>query len=173
LRKAALFLALALGLTAAAAAQSGGMQPASANDVAAAVSNCWTAVSGSGLESSKLEALGWKPASTVDAQGKTVALPMTVYGKTGANSIIVANPGPASQSLCTVVASIGSLTQINAAISTIKQSLIALDPNVKAARSDGGIVFIALPRLAMLNATGSKAKPGVRVVVAYQNPEKK
>jgi len=55
----------------------------------------------------------------------------------------------------------------------VKQSLLAIDPNVKAAASNGGIVFIDLPRLAMLNATGSKEKPGMRIVVGYEASEKK
>ena len=170
LRKAALLFA-ALAVPMAASAQQTSLQPASAGDIAAAVSSCWGAVGPTGVDAAKLQASGWSAASAVDKQGKSVALPMSVYGKTGANAVIVTNPG-SGDGLCTVVASV-TPTQVNTTISTVKQALVAADPTVKAARDDGGIVFLALPRLAMLNATGSKQKPGMRVVVGYQNPEKK
>ena len=171
LRKAALLFA-ALAVPAAASAQTAGLQPASAGDIASAVSSCWGAVGASGVDPAKLQAAGWSSASAVDKQGKSVALPMNVYGKTGANAVIITNPAQSSDGLCTVVARINP-AQVNTTISTVKQALVAVDPTVKAARDDGGIVFLALPRLAMLNATGSKEKPGMRVVVGYQNPEKK
>ena len=171
LRKTALFLAT-LALPAAASAQKTGLQPASASDIASAVSSCWAAVGAQGVEPAKLQAAGWTSASAVDKQGKSIELPMGVYGKTGANAVIVTNPGQAGESLCTVVAAV-TPSQLNTTISTVKQALLAVDPTVKAARDDGGIVFLALPRLAMLNATGSKEKPGMRIVVGYQNPEKK
>ena len=171
LRRTALFLA-ALALPAAASSQPTGLQPASANDIAGAVSSCWGAVGATGVDPAKLQAAGWNSASAVDKQGKSVGLPMTLYGKTGANAVIITNAGAPGDSLCTVVARV-TPTQVNTTISTVKQALVAVDPNVKAARDDGGIVFLALPRLAMLNATGSKEKPGMRVVVGYQNSEKK
>jgi hypothetical protein len=165
-------LVAALTLPAAASAQQASLQPASAGDVAAAVSSCWSAVGASGVDPAKLQAAGWSAASAVDKDGKSVALPMGVYGKTGANAVIITNPAASGESLCTVVARV-TPTQVNTTISTVKQALVAVDPSVKAARDEGGIVFLALPRLAMLNATGSKEKPGMRIVVGYQNPEKK
>ncbi len=170
LRKAGLLLA-ALAVPMAASAQQTSLQPASAGDVAAAVSSCWGAVGPTGVDAAKLQASGWSAASAVDKQGKSVALPMSVFGKSGANAMIVTTPGQ-PDNLCTVVAAV-TPAQVNTTISTVKQALLAVDPNVKAARDDGGIVFIALPRLAMLNATGSKQEPGMRIVVGYQTPEKK
>jgi hypothetical protein len=171
LRKTILALT-ALALPAAASSQQTSLQPASASDIAAAVSSCWGAVSVSGVDPAKLQAAGWSAASAVDKDGKSVALPMGVYGKTGANAVIITNPGESGESLCTVVARV-TPSQVNTTISTVKQALVAVDPSVKAARDEGGIVFLALPRLAMLNATGSKERPGMRIVVGYQNPEKK
>ena len=172
LRKASLFWA-ALVLPASASAQQAGLQPASASDIASAVSGCWIAVGPTGVDAAKLEASGWKAATATDPQGKAIALPMGIYGKSGANAMLMVAGDRTSKSMCAVVAKLRSHEEINAALPVIKQALVAVDPKVKAARDGGGVVFIDLPRLAMLNATGTKEQPGMRVVVGYQNSEKK
>jgi hypothetical protein len=149
------------------------MQSASAADVAVAVSSCWKAVVPGGVDLTKLKAEGWTPASATDPSGKAIALPVGIYGKSGVNAIVMANADTAGKSVCAVVGGLRSIDDIKGVLPVVKQALLTIDPNVKAASSNGGIVFIDLPRLAMLNATGSKEKPGVRVVVGYEASEKK
>jgi len=149
------------------------MQPASANDIAGAVSACWSAVGPNGIDTARLVKSGWTAGTVTDPQGKAITLPMSLYAKGGSNAIVMAGRNEGKQSMCAVVAKLRSQAEVNAALPVIKQALVAIDPKVKAARNGGGVVFIDLPRLAMLNATGTKDQPGMRVVVGYQNPEKK
>ena len=78
-----------------------------------------------------------------------------------------------SQPMCSVIARVASPEDLGKTAGTIQKSLIVVDPQVKTTRDGNSLVFLALPKLAMADPTGSKDKPGLRVVVSYQNPEKK
>jgi len=167
------FLAAASVWVAAPAQRPGGVQPAAAGDIAAAVTDCWNAVGTGAVDRAKLEAAGWKAATATESKGKALAMPIALYGKAGSNALIMlASPTPA-QSICSVMASVQSPPDIGKAIGMIQRALLALDPQMKTARSGTGIAFLALPKLAMADLTGTKEKPGLRIVVGYQNPEKK
>jgi len=167
------FFAVASVSVAAPAQRPGGLQSAAAGDIAAAVTDCWNAVRIGAVDREKLEAVGWKVATASDGKGKALAMPIALYGKSGSNALIML-PGPTPAiSICSVMASVQSPPDIGKAIGTIQRALIALDPQVKTARSGTGIAFLALPRVAMADVTGTKEKPGLRIVVGYQNPEKK
>ena len=166
-------LAVASVSVAAPAQQPGGVQPAAAGDIAAAVTDCWNAVGTGAVDSARLQAAGWKAATATDGKGKSAAMQIALYGKSGSNALIMlASPTP-TQSICSVIASVQSPPDIGKAIGTIQRALMVLDPQVKTARSGTGIAFLALPKLAMADVTGTKEKPGLRIVVGYQNPEKK
>ncbi len=159
--------------SAALAQHPGGLQPASAGDIAGAVTDCWNAVGMGAVDRAKLEAAGWRAATVTNGKGKALASSLGLYGKAGGNALlIVAEPSP-SQISCSVVASLPSAPDVGKALGTTQKALLALDPQVKAARSGNDIAFIALPKLALASVTGSKEKPGVRIVVGYQHSEKK
>jgi hypothetical protein len=164
---------LALAAAAAPAQPPAQMQAGSPADFAVAVSSCWNAVGPTGVDLTKLVADGWTAASATGSNGKTIALPIGIYGKSGVNALVMASGNTGDQGICAVVGRLRSIDDAKTVLPAVKQSLLAIDPNVKAASSNGGIVFIDLPRLAMLNATGSKEKPGMRIVVGYEASEKK
>ena len=78
-----------------------------------------------------------------------------------------------STPMCSVIARVASPDDLGKAAGAIQKKLVALNPQVKATRDGDSLVFLALPKLAMADSTGSKDKPAIRIVVGYQNPEKK
>ena len=169
IKRALLVTALLPGMSVAAPLQ----RPASADDIAAAVGDCWTAVGPNTVERAKLEARGWKAGSPSSSDGKPSISPIIFYGKTGSNIVIMLGGPPGNPPMCTVLSSVASLQEINKAAGSVQRTLLAFDPKVTAARSGGSIVFISLPRIAMLDPTGTKDKPATRITVGYQTPEKK
>ena len=170
MRKAYLFLA-AISLSAAAWAQSDALEPASANDIAGAVTDCWNAVGAKDVDRSQLAAAGWKVTHS-DPRDQSVAKPLSLYERAGRREVIMIAEG-SSRPMCSVIARVASPEDLGKTAGTIQRSLIVVDPQVKATRDGNSLVFLALPKLAMADPTGSKDKPGLRVVVSYQNPEKK
>ena len=170
LRNALLFLA-AISLSVAASAQADALQPAAADDIAGAVTDCWNAVGAKDVNRGSLQVAGWKAAHS-DAQDKSVAKPLTLYGRAGRQSLIMVAER-ASQPMCSVIARVASPQDLGETAGTIQKALVALDPQVKATRDGNTLVFLALPKLAMADPTGSKEKPGLRIVVGYQDSEKK
>lgn len=75
--------------------------------------------------------------------------------------------------MCSVIARVSSQQDLGKAVVTIQKALLALNPSIETTRDGNSIYFLALPKLAMADPTGSKDRPGMRVVVGYQDPEKK
>jgi len=170
LRSQIVFFA-AISLSAAASAQTG-LQPAAADDIAGAVIDCWNAVGEKAVDRRNLEAAGWQFAPGSDSQGKPVSTPLSLYARAGRQAAIMIAEG-SSTPMCSVIARVASPDDLGKAAGAIQKKLVALNPQVKATRDGESLVFLALPKLAMADSTGSKDKPAIRIVVGYQNPEKK
>ncbi len=168
LKRAVLITALAPSIAVAAPVR----QNASNADIAAAVGDCWNAVGPNTVERAKLEARGWR-AGTATGDSKPAALALTFYGKTGSNAVIMLGGAPGTPPMCTILSSVTSAQTIERTSGGIQKVLLALDSNVQAARSKESIVFLSLPRLAIVDSTGTKDKPATRIVVGYQTAEKK
>jgi hypothetical protein len=104
--------------------------------------------------------------------GRAVATPLRFYDKAGSNVMLMLMDS-ADVIGCTILSRVNKPEDASVAAGAIRKSLVALNPEVKTSRSGKSIVFIALPRIAMLDATGTKDKPNVRIVVSYQKPGKK
>jgi hypothetical protein len=161
----------AIAAVALAAPASAELGPSPSSAIAGAVSDCWS-VAGTSIDEARLQQLGWKAGTMSSPDGKPVATPLRFYGKAGSNVMLMLMNQPGMTG-CTVLSRVTRLEDVNSAAGAIQKSLLALNPEIKTTRSGQSIVFIALPRIAMLDATGTKAKPNVRVVVSYRNPEKK
>jgi len=159
-------------LPASASAQAVGLDPAAAADIAGAVSDCWKAVGVRDVNRSSLAAAGWKTATATDPKGGSVTSPPGLYGQARRNAVIMV-PAQASQPMCSVIARVPSQNDLGPAVATIQKALVELNPKVETARDGNSIYFLALPKLAMVDPTGSKDRPGMRIVVGYQNSEKK
>ncbi len=161
--------ALLVGTPASALAQ---LTPSQPDAVANAVVDCWAAVGAKIVDKTALVQRGWQAGSVSDPQGSRVDTPLQVYGKSGSNVVLMLMSG-ASSPTCSIVSRVGSAVDVSLAAQAVQRRLTATDPQVKTARSGRSIVFLSLPKIAMLDATGTKAEPGVRIVVSFQNPEKK
>jgi hypothetical protein len=149
------------------------MVPSSPDAIASAVADCWTASGAPSVDEAKLQQLGWKAGSMSSPDGKAVETTMRFYGKSGSNVMLMLMNTAKSASGCTIVSRVAKPDDIGKTVGAVQKALVGLDPQVKTARSGGSIVFLALPRIAMMDATGTKEKPGARITVGYQNPEKK
>ena len=159
---------LLIGTPAAASAQ---LKPSDPEAIAAAVADCWTAVGPKTVDTNVLGRNGWQAGSISDAQGGQVDTPLQVYGKRDSEVVVMLMPTTSSPA-CTVTARVSSASDVSLAAQAVQRGLTGAHPQVKTARSGRSIVFIALPKIAMLDATGSKAQPGVRVVVSFRSGER-
>ena len=159
--------ALLVGSTTAASAQMKSSQP---DAIAASVADCWVAVGPKAIDKLVLVERGWRAGSISDPRGGPVDATMGVFSKSGSNVVLLLMDNSPS---CAIVSRVNRVADINLATQATQRRLEALDPQVKTARSGQSIVFLSLPKIAMLDGTGSKAKPGLRIVVGYQTPEKK
>jgi hypothetical protein len=150
------------------------IKPTAPAGIASAVGDCWRAVGPNGVDRSALAAAGWSPA-LFTAEDKA-ASPLEPFGKAGANHMIMLVKDPAKP-LCTVIARASSQDDARSALDAIKTTLQSVAAGVKLARSGDGVAFLSLPRLALVDemtgASGTEEQPGLRIVVAYQDPEKK
>ena len=172
---------LILLLAAAAAAQTEAatdgalIKPSASAAIASAVGDCWAAVGANGVDRTRLAGDGWSPVAATS--GSTSESPLEAFSKPGAEHFIMLAKEPKAKSLCTVIARVSSREDARSTLGVIQKSLQSVDPGVKAARSGEGVAFLSLPRLAqidlMTGASGTEEQPGLRIVVGYQNPEKK
>jgi hypothetical protein len=146
--------------------------PSKPDAVADAVASCWAAVGSKAVDQAVLARSGWKPGSIADPRGARINTPLQVYGKAGSNVVLMLM-STAKLPACSVVSRVSSASDVSLAAQAVQRRLTSVDPQVKTARSGPSIVFLALPKIAMLDATGTKAKPSVRIVVSYNNPGKK
>ena len=165
------FLA-SLSLPSAVSAQVSELPPAAADDIAGAVNDCWNAIGASAVNRGSLEAVGWKLLKPDDPQAKPMAKPLSVYARQAREATILI-PDAAATPMCSVVARVSVPADLGKAVGTIQKTLVALDPKVKTARDGDSIVFVALSKIAVADDFSSKDKPALRVVVVYQDPEKK
>jgi hypothetical protein len=155
------------------AAPAGKPLPASPDDIAAAVGDCWNAVSLGSVDRAQLEARGWTAGTPAARNGRPVVGVPSLHGKAGSNAIIMLVDAPELRSICTVIGVVASTEDIGKAAGAVQRTLLAVDPKVKAARSENSIVFLSLPRIAMLEPTGTKDRPATRISVAYKAAESK
>ena len=80
--------------------------------------------------------------------------------------------GASAAPMCSVVSRVENAAAVSKAAQAVQQVLVAADPEVKTARSGKSIVFLSLPKIATLDATGSKDKTAVRIVVGYSAEKK-
>ena len=169
----AILLFAALGGAQAETAPAGAFEPAAPADIAAAVANCWAAVGSSGADPQRLGADGWS--AVTEPTGKPVESPLEVYFKAGTTTLIMLARAP--QASCAVIGRLSSPDEARTAAGLIRQGLLAITPSLKAERSGDGILFISLPRTALVDRLDSdfatEERPGLRIVVGYQNAEKK
>ena len=171
LKRAFLLTALVPGT--ALAAPGAGLPPASPDDIAAAVGDCWKAVGPSTVDRAQLEVLDWKAGTPAARNGSPVVGAPTLYGKAGSNVIIMLGNKPEARAICTVMGAVKSQQEIGKAAGSVRRALLALDPRVKTSLVESGIAYLSLPRIAMLEPTGTKGKPATRISVAYQASESK
>lgn len=165
------FLA-ALSLPCAVSTQVSELPPAAADDIAGAVTDCWNAVGASAVNRGSLEAAGWTLLKPDDPQAKPMAKPLSAYARRARQAMILV-PDHSTMPMCSVVARVSVPQDLGKALGTIQKTLVAVDPQIKTARDGESIVFVALPRMAIADDFSSKDKPALRVVVSYQDPEKK
>ena len=161
----AIFAALVL-----AAPASVGSQPSPPAAIASAVGDCWAAVGPGSVDQTVLRQRGWQPGKFTGAPAG-VPTSLHPFGKSGANVILLVTAS-AGKPTCSVVSRVESAAAVSTAAQAVQQALVAADPEVKTARSGKSIVFLALPRIATLDATGTKDKPGVRIVAGYNAEQK-
>ena len=166
LRPVVLFAALAF-----AGSANAERQPSAPAVIANAVTDCWSAVRPNSVDQTVLQQRGWQQGTVSNAQG-TVATPLKFFGKSGSD-VMVMLTGTGETPMCSVLSRVENAAAVSSAAQAAQRALVAADPQVKTARSGKSIVFISLPRIATLDATGSKDKPAVRIVVGYQDPGKK
>jgi hypothetical protein len=161
--------ALLAGMPVSAFAQMKASQPEA---IADAVVDCWAAVGSSSVDTAVLGKRGWQAGSIQDPKGGQIKTPLQVYGKPGSNVVLML-VSTASSPACSIVSKVTAASDVSLAAQAAQRRLTAFDPQVKTARSGSSIVFLSLPKIATLDATGTKAAPGVRVIVSFGAPEKK
>jgi hypothetical protein len=164
------FVAFGL-LVGAATCVSAQLAPSQPDAVAGAVTDCWAAVGRNGVDRNLLGQRGWRAGSITAPGGKRVDTPLKVYGKAGSNVVLMLLDNVASPA-CTVTARVGTASDISLAARAVQRQLTSADPQVKTVRSGQSIVFLALPRIAMFDATGTKAQPSIRAVVSFREGER-
>ena len=138
--------------------------------VAEAVADCWGAVEAQAVSRTALAAKGWRAGSITDSKLGEVETPLEVYGKSGSDVVLMLMSGKSP--ICTVMSRVSSAADVSLVAQAIRRRLTAGDPQVNTARSGNDIVFIALSKVAILDATGTKAKPSVRISVGFQGAER-
>ena len=146
-----LTLMSSVALAAPASAERLPSQPA---DIAGAVADCWAAVRPNAVDQAVLRQRGWQ-VGTIKAADGAVATPLQLFGKHGSN-VIVMLMGAEETPMCSVVSPVESVEAVSKAAQAVQRALVAADPQVKTARSGKSIVFLALPKSATLDATGTK-----------------
>ncbi len=146
--------------------------PSKPEAVADAVADCWAAVGSKAVDQAVLAQSGWKPGSIADPRGAGINTPLQVYSKANTNVLLMLM-STAKSPACSIMSRVSSAADVSLAAQAVQRRLTSIDPQVKTARSGPSIVFLALPKIAMLDATGTKAKPSVRIVVSFSNPGQK
>ena len=164
-------VALAAGLVAPGAAQ---MKPNSPEAIASAVTDCWTSTGTTSVDEARLRQLGWAAGSVRSANGKPVDNPMRIYGKRGSSVVLMILPST-TMAGCAILSRVAKPTDIGATAQLLFTKLKAIDPAVVGGKGSGNgqIVYLSLPRVAELSATGTKEKPATRIVVGAPRVEKK
>ena len=148
------------------------MNPGQPEAVAEAVADCWAAVGPRGVDQSVLARAGWRAGSMKDRQGGRVETPLQVFGKANSDVVLMLM-STADVPGCTIVSRLGKAADVNVAAQAVQRRLTAADPQVKTARAGKSIAFLAQPKMAMLDATGTKDRPAMRVVVGFQGSNSK
>ena len=162
-------LAFSLVAGAAASAQGvSGLQPATPSDISSAASSCLASVQATGTDESVLLAQGWERA-TMRAEGRAVETALKIYGRKGANVVLMTAPGTGASGLCTVTARVESLDSFAAIAQAIGQNL-----NIEGKQSEAGaMLWFSGRKVVQLAQTGERAKPAVRVSVLHLTEKSK
>ena len=163
--------ALDAGLATPAAAQ---LEPSSLEAIASAATDCWTSTGQASVDEARLRQLGWVAGSFRSPDGKVADNPLRIYGKRG-SSVVLMIPDTPTLTLCIIMSRVAKPTDIGATAQLLFSKLKAIDPAVTGDKGTkaGEILYLSLPRMAELSATGTKEKPGTRIVVGYSSAEKK
>ena len=148
--------------------------PSTPTDIAAAVGECWQAVSATGVDRTRLNDGGWiLNAATADSKES----PLDAFEKPGANHRILLVHEHTPKPLCTVIARLSSRSDAGTTLEAIQSNLKSLGANAPASRSGDGIAFLSLPRFAQVDQTdaagGTEQQPSLRIVVGYEVTEQK
>ena len=163
-------VAAAVSLSGAAAAQ---MAPNPPEAIASAAADCWSASGASAVDEARLRQLGWAAGSIRSPQGAAVDTPLRLYGKRGSSVVMMIMNRP-EMSACTILSRVARPTDVGNTAQMMFTKLKAIDPAVTGGKGakPGQIVYLALPRMAELSATGTRQMPGTRIVVAASAAKK-
>ena len=141
-------------------AQADGLKPAEAADIAASAASCEAALSPSGADEQRLLSDGWQEAS-VKSDGKAVATPLRLFGRANTLLLLMRDQNPADAN-CIITARIKSVRDFPAVLQATGAALSG-----RLASSGNGSAVWVLPdrKVAQIEATGSRSKPGVRIAV--------
>jgi hypothetical protein len=145
-------------------------QPSQPAAIASAVTDCWAAVRPNSVDQTVLQQRGWQAGTVSNAQG-AVAIPLKLLGKNGSDVILMLTD-IGETPMCSVLSRVEDPAAVSKAAQAVQRALVTADPQVKTARSGKSIVFLSLPNIATLDATGTKDKPAVRIVVGQSAGKK-
>jgi hypothetical protein len=150
-----------------ATAQASSLKPASPAEIAAAVTACMAAAKPDALDEAALTQAGWQKGTLSNSKGKTVASPLTFYGRKGSNAMLMTSAGKGAAS-CNVMARI---ERVDAAPAIVQAISAALKTEPKRDK-DNDLYWFAGRTVVGLSPTGKPESPAVRVSVV-QTAEKK
>ena len=149
------------------------LKPSSPEAIAAAVADCWQATNATALDEAALKAKGWQAGSVQTTDGKPVPSAMTFLGKKGSDVVIMVSKQVDPRG-CTVTSRVGSIEAITPAAREIYKQIQPLEPKLEVKQpTPAEVAYFALPKAALLRASGTKDKPGVTIQVSYSAAEKK
>ena len=170
LRKALSLLLSAPALAAAPVAAQ--LAPSEPSEIAAAVVDCWHAVSGNPVDEASLRSKGWEPGK-FSLGSKPIEPGFRIFGKKGTGAVLMISE-KADPKGCLVMSRAKTAADVSASIPLLLQGLKTADPKVEIKKvSAQEVGFFALPKAALFRLTGDPAKPGVLIQVSHTAPETK
>ena len=150
------------------------MKPSSPEAIASAATECWSVTSAESVDEAGLRKLGWTAGSFRSPDGKAIENPLRMYSKRGSYVLLMIIDTPAMKG-CAITSRVAKPTDIGATAQLLFTKLKAIDPAVVGGKGSGNgqIVYLSLPRVAELSATGTKEQPATRIVVGAPRVEKK
>jgi hypothetical protein len=141
-------------------AQTDGLKPAQPAAIAASAASCAAALSPSGVDEPRLVADGWQEGS-VNSGGKAVATPLRFFGRGNTVLLLMREEKPASPN-CVIMARMKSVRDFPA---ILQATGAALGGKLAGTGNGSAMWLLSGGKAAQIQATGSRSKPAVRVVV--------